>query len=81
MQNSPLSLFLYKNLAPDEVQYFLDLARDMFDGDLEARAFLNQLPTPTITAIANSCAKLAITRSEMLKAYAASRAETLNPAK
>jgi hypothetical protein len=75
MQNSPLSLFVYKQLGPDSVRHYLDLAWTMFDGELEPKAFLDELPIGLIVPIASACAELAITRRSALQEYAASRAE------
>jgi hypothetical protein len=75
MQNSPLSLFVYKQLGPDSVRHYLDLAWSMFDGELEPQAFLDELPIDLIVPIASACSELAITRRSALQAYAASRAE------
>lgn len=73
MQNSPLSLFIYKYLGSDNVKLYLNVAREMFDGNLASRAFLDQLPAGLIVPIARACAVLAITRSAALNEYAAAR--------
>jgi hypothetical protein len=73
MQNSPLSLFIYKYLGSDNVKLYLNVAREMFDGNLTSRAFLDQLPAGLIVPIARACAVLALTRSAALNEYAASR--------
>lgn len=77
MQNSPLSLFIYKFLGSDDVKLHLNVAREMFDGALAPLDFLNQLPAGLIVPLARACAALAITRSAALYAYAAAR-ETAN---
>lgn len=73
LKHSPLSLFIYKQLPLDKIRQLLELAKRMFDGKLYPAAFLDQLPTPMITAIATACAALASTRSEALREYAAYR--------
>lgn len=73
MQNSPLALFIYKCLGADNVKLYLNIAREMFDGNLAPRAFLDQLPVELIVPIARACAVLAITRSAALNEYAATR--------
>lgn len=75
MQNSPLSLFVYKQLGPDSVRHYLNLAWRMFDGEVPPKAFLDELPIDLVVPIASACAELAITRRSALQEYAASRAE------
>ena len=77
MQNSPLSLFIYKHLGTDDVKFYLDRARDMFDGLLEAKDFLDQLPMQMLRPIANVCATMALTRKDAILAYIATRIETV----
>ncbi len=80
MQNSPLSLFIYRCLGPENVRQLLPVAKAMFAGRLDAPTFLAHIPTPVIVAVAEACAELAITRREALRAYAAQRrAEEFTP--
>ncbi len=73
MQNSPLSLFVYKQLDPYGVQELLSAAHDMFEGLCTPEAFLEKVPSFTIAAIAEACAVMAVTRSDALCDYAVSR--------
>lgn len=73
MQNSPLSLFIYKHLGTDDVKFYLNQARDMFDGIVDAKTFLDQLPAPTLIPIANLCATMAVTRREAILEYISTR--------
>ena len=73
MQNSPLSLFIYKHLGTDDVKFYLNQAHDMFDGHLDAQAFLDQLPAAMLIPIANVCATMALTRRDAILAYIATR--------
>jgi hypothetical protein len=73
LQNSPLSLFIYMHLGADGFRDLLGLARQMFEGVITPRAFLDALPSGMIAEIAESCAHMAFTRAENLRAYAASR--------
>ena len=73
LKNSPLALFIYKQLSLGRIRQLLELAKRMFDGKLYPAAFLDQLPTPMITAIATACAVQASTRNEALREYAAYR--------
>jgi len=71
LQNSPLSLFIYLHLGSDGFSSFLESARRMFDGSLEAREFLGILPRGLMTAIAECCGKMAFTRRPALQAFVA----------
>ncbi len=73
MQNSPLSLFVYKQLDPYVVQELLSAAHDMFEGLCTPEAFLEKVPAFTIAAIAEACAVMAVTRSDALCDYAVAR--------
>ncbi len=73
LQNSPLSLFIYLHLGSDGFRDLLGAARRMFEGALAPRAFLDALPGGMIAEIAESCACMAFTRAEDLRAYAATR--------
>jgi hypothetical protein len=73
LQNSPLSLFIYLHLGANGFRDLLGAARKMFEGSLAPRAFLDALPGGMIAVIAESCACMAFTRAQDLRAYAASR--------
>jgi hypothetical protein len=70
LQNSPLSLFIYLHLGTEGFRDFLGAARRMFDGALDARAFLDTLPRGLVIGIAEGCAKMAFTRRPALHAFA-----------
>jgi hypothetical protein len=72
LQNSPVSLFIYRHLGTDGFASFLESARRMFDGSLEPRAFLESLPRSLVIPIAEGCARMAFTRRPVLTAFAAS---------
>jgi hypothetical protein len=73
LQNSPLSLFIYLHLGAKGFKDHLAGARRMFDGTLAPRAFLDSLPADMISAIAESCSRMAFTRRDELVGYAESR--------
>jgi hypothetical protein len=73
LQNSPLSLFIYMHLGADGFHKLRSMAKQVFDGKLTPRAFLDALPGDMISVIAESCASMAFTRAGDLRAYAASR--------
>ncbi len=73
LQNSPLSLFIYRLLGSDGFHSRLDAAKKFFEGDLTAGRFLDELPASMIGPIARACSVMAITRTKELEAYADSR--------
>jgi hypothetical protein len=73
MQHSPLSLFLFKSLGWDKVHMLLELARQFYIRQVDARMFLDAVPADVMHAIVLACAEMAITRQAELRAYARSR--------
>lgn len=73
MQNSPLSLFLFKLLGWERARALLAEAKVMFNGEIDARAFLRRMPSDMIVPVANACAEMASTRRAALRAYAETR--------
>jgi len=73
MSNSPLSLFIYRNLGMPESQRLLKLAELMFGGQLTPTTFLDQFPTSVIVPVVTACAVMATTRSAILRRYLAHR--------
>ena len=73
LQNSPLSLFIFRLLGWDYAGALLADAKLMFNGTLDAASFLERVPAGIAVAIASACAELASTRREELRAYAESR--------
>ena len=73
MQNSPLSLFLFKLLGWDQAQVLLGEAKAMFAGEIDARESLARMPAGMVVSVANACAAMANTRSASLRSYADER--------
>jgi hypothetical protein len=73
MKNSPISLYLYQSLGPDEIKRLLNYAREMFDGKLGEQEFLAQMDGTVIAAIAEAGASMVFTRRPALLEYARSR--------
>ena len=73
MQNSPLSLFLFKLLGWDQARLLLIDAKELFAGDIDAREFLGRMPTGMIVSVANACAAMASTRRASLRSFADAR--------
>ena len=66
IKNSPLALFLYKSLRPEQIQSLLAAAREMFAGRLPPEAFLAQVDSGVVAAVARACAVLVYTRRDKL---------------
>ena len=69
MKSSPTSFFLYKNIGPAKIKRLLDDAKEMFDGKLSAREFLDKIDKPVVSAIAEASASMVVTRREELLQY------------
>ncbi len=69
LNTSPLTLYLYKSLPPEELSRLLDLARQMFSGQLSAGQFLNHFDRKLVGAVAKASAAMVFTRSEQLLRY------------
>lgn len=81
LQNSPVSLFIFRLLGWERAAALLEQAKRMFAGEIDAPTFLARMPTEMMVSIADACAAMASTRRIALRAYANSRrnpaAETL----
>ena len=69
LRTAPLSLFMYKSLDPDEFDRTLDLAKEMFAGNLAPAQFLEQINQKVVSYIATACATTAVTRRDLLMPY------------
>lgn len=69
MKNSPLSAFIYKSLGSKRCMELLENARDFFSEKIYYHEFLTNFDAPVLSAIAQACAKIAITRAEALEKY------------
>jgi len=69
-RNSPLALFLYSQLAHEEITQMLSAAQDMFAGKLEPHAFLDRFDAFLVAAVARACAATVMTRQEKLSMIA-----------
>ncbi|MGC9349498.1 MAG: hypothetical protein ACP5JG_15270 [Anaerolineae bacterium] len=70
LQNSPLSLFIFKLLGWEQSKYLLDKAKLMFSGEIDAKTLLDFTPTGMVVSVANACAAMASTRRAGLRGYA-----------
>ena len=73
LQNSPLTLFIYKSLGPREVKQLENNVRQFFSGDLAPREFLEHVDSQVIAAVAKACAVMVVTRRKELLEYARTR--------
>lgn len=65
---SPLTAFIYRYMGHEGTQQALALARDMFDGVLAPKAFLQRLNRDMVCAILRACANIALSRRDALLA-------------
>jgi hypothetical protein len=73
LQNSPLSLWIYRKLGADGFHAELAEAKRMCRGEITAVELLGKLPDDLVVPIAQACARMAATRRESLETYLASR--------
>lgn len=66
---SPLTLFVYCTLPPDEIDRAAVLAHEVFAGRLSHREFLHHLDPEVIRPIARASAKMVFTRANALMKY------------
>ncbi len=71
LQNSPLSLYVFRSLGTDDCSTLLSTAKDMFDRTIGARQFLDALPSSLVSTTATALARMAFTRRPDLLKIAA----------
>ena len=69
MKNSPISLYLYRALGQPGIYKNLELAFEMFSGQLTPEQFLTKADAPVVSNLARACAAMVVTRSEKLNQY------------
>lgn len=69
MRNSPFSSFLYKSLGKDKCIEYLNLAKLMFNGEINSDEFLLKLDRDTVSVFAKACAEIALTRRRELSSF------------
>ncbi|MCG8480827.1 MAG: hypothetical protein MI724_17165, partial [Spirochaetales bacterium] len=70
LQNSPLSLFVYRCLGDGELDAGIVATKEFFLAKRSPRALLDDLPSEAVGAIARAAARMAFTRSSALLALA-----------
>ena len=66
MENSPVSLYLYRMLGKHGVQHNLAYAIDYFSGKLTPEQFLAKADAGIVSDMARACAAMVVTRSDKL---------------
>jgi len=69
LSTAPLSLFVYKSLAPNRVNDLLKLAKELFAGSVSPAGFLARVETGVLSPIAYASAEMVYTRREQLMKY------------
>ncbi len=69
MKNSPLSAFVYKSLGSKRCNELINKARELYDEKIYYYEFLDFIDKPVISALAQACAKVAMTRAKALEKY------------
>lgn len=70
LKHSPIAGFMYPSLGTEGVERALDVARKLFQGQATAVQFLGVMPKHVVKTIAESCARIAITRADDLRTLA-----------
>ncbi|GAB4399898.1 MAG: hypothetical protein OHK0053_20810 [Microscillaceae bacterium] len=69
MQNAPISYFVYASLGKALTTDYLQLARQMFEGQMKAEDYLAALPAAILSALARACAQVSVSRQEALRTF------------
>jgi len=70
MKNSPLSLFIYKSMQPEQIAHLLKRSRDFYSGALSPVDFLNEIDPSIVQPIARACSIMVYTRRQLLLKFA-----------
>lgn len=70
MKNSPLSLFIYKSMPPEQIRHFLQRARQFYAGALSSTDFLAEIDPEIVQPIARACSIMVYTRRQALLKFA-----------
>ncbi len=69
LQNSPLSLFIYRQIGTDGLNEYLSHAKNMLEKNITNRGFLLLLPRQMIKDIVVAAMEMAFTRKNILNAF------------
>lgn len=72
LTDSPITAFVYRSLGDRGAEAALEQAKRMFAGELTPRAFLDGLDRDMVRALAQACARIALSRRDALLALARS---------
>ena len=70
MKNSPLSLFVYKSIAPEKISLLLRRAQDFFSHQITAEDYLKEIDQNVVQAIARAGSIMVYTRRQALLRFA-----------
>jgi len=70
MKNSPLSLFVYKAVPPEQISVYLQRAQDFYNGVLSPVDFLSQIDPSIVQPIARASSIMVYTRRQALLQFA-----------
>jgi hypothetical protein len=70
MKNSPLSLFVYKSIAPEKISLLLRRAQEFFSHRITADDYLKEIDQNVVQAIARACSIMVYTRRQALLRFA-----------
>jgi len=70
MNTAPLSLFIFRRMAPQQIERAMRLSQEMFAGRLSHRDFLRELGPGLVAPIARASAAMVATRREKLLRFA-----------
>lgn len=69
MKNAPISLYLYRVLGQKGVEKNLEIAMQMFSGQLTPEQFLAKADPDVVSDLARACAAVVVTRSDKLNRF------------
>jgi hypothetical protein len=70
MKNSPLSLFVYKAIPPEQITHYLRHAQDFYRGALSPIDFLKEIDPQIVQPIARASSIMVYTRRQALLQFA-----------
>ncbi|PWH14557.1 MAG: hypothetical protein DDG60_07340 [Anaerolineae bacterium] len=70
MKNSPLSLFIYRTMAPEKIEQAMERAKEFYAGRLSAHDFLMTIDPFVVQSIARASSIMVYTRRQALLKYA-----------
>ena len=69
MQNSPVSYYVYAMAGPEKLQQYMNYAQELFNERISSEDYLHKIDQHIVSALAQACSEVAITRREALKKF------------